>query len=278
MNRTNFVLTGGWPLNAERLEELETAYSIFNALGALAGDLTIISGCTTVGSTVTDGFVYISGELLTFKTGAVTPTSTVIIIEEKVNRAFESTEIKAVHTIRYATFGTAETSWLWTDFKAVDPMVVMMAKIKELEKKTAIFQRGGVVFPWFKPVNEIPSGFQEAVDIRGRTIIGYDPDQVEFNQIGKKDGAKEKIFTPANLPEHDHFQFANESVDAGLTLSSTNTPVKEGYNSGGDGNQNYRIRGTNNPATVGKTSKTGTAAPFSILNPYAIAAYIEYIG
>jgi hypothetical protein len=116
MNKTNFVQTGGWPLNAERLEELETAYSIFNAFGALAGNLTIISGCVTAGSNVSDGYVYISGELLTFKAAAVTPTSTVIIVEQKVNRPFENTEVKTVHTIRYATFGTAETSWLWSDF------------------------------------------------------------------------------------------------------------------------------------------------------------------
>ncbi|WP_268848155.1 hypothetical protein [Flavobacterium aestivum] len=117
MNKTNFVQTGGFPLNAERLEELETAYSIFNAYGALAGNFTIISGCVTSGSNVSDGYVYVNGELLAFKAGAVTPTSSVIIIEQKVNRPFENSEIKTVHTIRYATFGTAETSWLWSDFK-----------------------------------------------------------------------------------------------------------------------------------------------------------------
>jgi hypothetical protein len=116
MNKTNFVQTGGFPLNAERLEEIETAYSIFNAFGTLAGNLTIISGCVTSGSNVSDGYVYVNGELLAFKAGAVTPTSSVIIIEQKVNRPFENTEVKTVHTIRYATFGTAATSWLWTDF------------------------------------------------------------------------------------------------------------------------------------------------------------------
>ena len=116
MNKTNFVQTGGFPLNTERLEELEKAYSIFNAYGALAGDLTIISGCVTTGSNVSDGYVYISGELFPFRAAAVTPTSTVIIVEQKINRPFESSEIKTVHTLRYATFGTAETSWLWSDF------------------------------------------------------------------------------------------------------------------------------------------------------------------
>lgn len=117
MNVTNFIQTGGFPLKGERLQELQTAYSIFNSLGALAGNLTIISGCELLGTTIGNGFVYIDGELLEFRVGAVTPSSTVIIIEEAVNREFENAEIKTVHTIRYATFGTAATSWLWTDFK-----------------------------------------------------------------------------------------------------------------------------------------------------------------
>jgi hypothetical protein len=117
MNKTNFIQTGGWPLNSERLQELQTAFQIFNAFGALAGNLTIISGCETVGSTVKNGFVYINGELLEFREAGLTGTSKVIIIDELVNRAFENGTVKTVYTIRYATFGTATTSWSWTDFK-----------------------------------------------------------------------------------------------------------------------------------------------------------------
>lgn len=131
MNKTNFVQTGGFPLNTERLEELEKAYSIFNAYGALAGDLTIISGCVTTGSNVSDGYVYISGELFPFRAAAVTPTSTVIIVEQKINRPFESSEIKTVHTLRYATFGTAETSWAWADFKRPFPTKEIPADLNE---------------------------------------------------------------------------------------------------------------------------------------------------
>ena len=131
MNKTNFVQTGGFPLNTERLEELEKAYSIFNAYGALAGDLTIISGCVTTGPNVSDGYVYISGELFPFRAAAVTPTSTVIIVEQKINRPFESSEIKTVHTLRYATFGTAETSWPWSDFKRPFPTKEIPADLNE---------------------------------------------------------------------------------------------------------------------------------------------------
>jgi hypothetical protein len=280
MNQLDVNQVGGFPLTTRILDELQKAYSVFNGLGALAGNMTIIAGCTVAGSTVGDGVVYVNGEVFKFRGGN---TQTKVIIKEDAEAlVFESNESKTVIRNRYVTFGTGVGAMNWVDF---EPLIEIKAipinlntRLDSIEKKLAIFQRGGVVFPWFKPVAEIPNGFQEVVDIRGRTIIGYDPTQAEFNQIGKKAGAKEKTLTAENLPEHDHFQFADETVDAGLTISDKNTPVKEGFNAGGDGNQNYRIRGTNNPATVGKTSKTGSATPFSILNPYAIAAYIEYIG
>jgi hypothetical protein len=120
MNKTNFNQTGGFPLKTERLQELQTTFQILNAFGALAGNLTIISGCETVGSTVKNGFVYINGELLEFREAGFTGSSTVIIMEELVNRVFENGTVKNVYTVRYATFGTAATSWLWSDF--VRPM------------------------------------------------------------------------------------------------------------------------------------------------------------
>jgi hypothetical protein len=137
MNKTNFNQTGGFPLKTERLQELQTAFQILNAFGALAGNLTIISGCTTVGSTVKNGFVFIDGELLEFREAGLTGTSRVIIIEEAVNRAFENGTVKTVYTIRYATFGTAATSWLWTDFKKpIETKALVAALFLKADKTT----------------------------------------------------------------------------------------------------------------------------------------------
>lgn len=249
MNRSNFNQPGGFPLKTERLQEMQTAYSIFNSLGALAGNLTIISGCTLAGSNVGDGVVNINGELLDFRQAAVTPASTVVIIEEAVNRGFKNGVVKQVHAIRYATFGTAETSWLWTDFKRVDAMSVMMARITLLEKKTAIFQEGGAAFPWFKSVADIPPGFQEVLNIRGRTIIGYDPSQTEFNTINSGGGSKMASLITDNLPPIPNM------VNAGDVLPN-----------GGSG-QHWV-----------KSGNIGYGKAFSILNPYRIAMYIEFIG
>jgi hypothetical protein len=255
MNSTNFTQTGGWPLDSERLQEMQTAYSIFNSLGALAGNLTIISGCETVGTIVKNGFVYINGELLEFREATVAVDSTVIIIEYAVSRAFKNGVSKQVHTIRYATFGTAGTSWLWSDFKRPLETKDISARLAIVEKKLAIFQPGGVAFPWFKPANEIPEGFQEVLDMRGRTIIGYDPTQAEFDEIEEIGGAKDVQLIAANIPELQ----VNASNSAGGS---------EGGGAITTGNANEGAIG------VGKTPNGTTKV--KILNPYRIAMYIEY--
>lgn len=135
MNRSKFNQTGGYPLKTERLQEQEMAYSIFNAFGALAGDLTIISGCEIIGTTVKDGFVFIAGELYQFKSAAFTSTSTVVIIETPVNRSFKNGVVKEVCTIRHATFGTSEVSWLWSDFKRPIETKILEAFISNVSNR-----------------------------------------------------------------------------------------------------------------------------------------------
>lgn len=260
MNKSNFNQTGGFPLKTERLQEMETAYSVFNSLGALAGNLTIISGCVTTGSTVGNGYVYINGELLEFRQGAVTTTSTVIIIEEPVNRGFKNGVIKQVHTIRYATFGTAETSWPWASFKRIDPVVQLMVRLDSLEKKAAVFQTGGGMVLWNKPAADIPDGWQEVIDWRGRMPIGLDENQFEFNALGMIGGAKNKTLSIEEMPEHDH-----------------------GLPTDGTGNLNLdTVLGSANSdesiSNINKTGKRGGGQQFSLMNPYRVVLFIEFIG
>jgi hypothetical protein len=280
MNKLDVNQVGGFPLTTRILDELQKIPAVFNGLGGIAGDKTILYGCTVTGSTASDGVVFVNGEVFFFKGGIV--QTKVIIKEDTENLVFENNESKTVIRTRYVQFGSGVGAMDWADFKrpleTKNIPLDLNERLARIEKKLTIFQEGGAVFPWFKPIADIPAGFREVTDIRGRMIIGYDPTQTEFNVIGKKDGSKSKTFTAANIPAHDHLMFADETVDSGQVISGSNTAVKEGFNAGGDGNQNYRIRGTSNPATVAKTSKTGSAEPFSILNPYAIAAYIEFIG
>lgn len=267
MNKTNFNQTGGFALKTERLQELQTAYQIFNAFGALAGDLTIISGCETIGSTVKNGFVYIEGEILEFREASVAVDSTVIIIQESISRAFENGTVKPVHFIRYATFGTSEVSWPWGDFKK--PIATktipldLNARLTLIEKKLSIFQSGGVVFAWFKTVAEIPDGFQEVVDMKGRTIFGYDPAQPEFNLVGKAGGLKNKTLAESELP---------------VINPINGTGIKKGGVGGGTTGLTVNDYPSGDYAAGQLIKPFGGGQAFSLLNPYRVAAYIEFIG
>lgn len=115
MNNLNFNQSDGFPLETQILDEMQKAYSMFNALGAIVGNFSIISGCETVGSTVTDGVVFINGEVLNFKGGLA--TSTVIIKEDVTQLEFEDFSMKDVIYTRYVRFGSGSVQYNWSNFK-----------------------------------------------------------------------------------------------------------------------------------------------------------------
>jgi hypothetical protein len=115
MNSLNFNQVGGFPFTARILAEIQKAYTLFNALGAIAGDKTIISGCVTTGTIVSDGVVHVNGEVLEFIGGGL--QSTVKIFEVVENLVFEDNTTKPVIKIRYVGFGTGIGAMAWLDFQ-----------------------------------------------------------------------------------------------------------------------------------------------------------------
>ena len=156
MNNLNFQQLGGLPLETETLTEIQTAYSIFNAYGFLGGDRCIISGCIKTGNTVSNGFIFLDGEILEFKEGQ--EQSSVIVKQDVTDLEFENSEVKPVYYSRYACFGVGTSSVSWSDFKRLDSLTTLMTRISTLEKKSAVFSKGGGMLFWNKPANDIPVG------------------------------------------------------------------------------------------------------------------------
>lgn len=186
MDLINWVQTGGLPVKGERLQEMQTAYSIFNELGNLAGNLTILSGCNVVGTSVSDGYVFINGEVLKFKAGFI--STAVIIIENPSSKEFENGEVKAMHFERYATFGTNPgASWPWVSF-------TRLVSLRELQGR--ILPAGTNPQLYCGSVSSIPAGWQlcdgsnGTPNLKGQFIVGYDPDDVDYDTIRKVGGAK----------------------------------------------------------------------------------------
>jgi hypothetical protein len=271
MNRLNFNQSVGFPLETNILDDMQTGYSIFNALGAIVGNFTIIMGCTTVGTTVSDGVVFINGEVLEFKGGVA--QSNVIIVEEKQALEFEDGNAHNVIFIRYATFGTATTQWPWADFKrgmetkaipaALEQkeekatVTAMLARIVALEARPVSNIPIGLIAIWDRPADQIPSGWAEYLPLKGRMPIGLDTSDPLFDTILGYGGAKDKKLTVAELPPHTH----------GLKLSRVNLS----FSSGSEG----MFRGT---TETDQTGSAGGNAAFSIMNPYRVVHFIKYVG
>jgi hypothetical protein len=136
----------------------------------------------------------------------------------------------------------------------------LIKRITDLEEKPAKSLPIGMIAIWGKPA-PFPEGWEEYVPLRGRMPVGFDSTQLEFNNWTQSDGgAKIKVLTVDEMPEHDHnlVYYREDGIGMqdkpmmsnGLTLNIANK----------------------------KTGLTGKGLPFSILNPYRVVHFIEYTG
>lgn len=121
---------GGFPLTTNILNTMQNAYNIFNSLGAISGNYTIISGCETVGDTVTDGFVYIDGEVFPFKGGV--KISKVRVVEVVGLKRFKNGSAKEVLFKRFVEFGTGLNAIDWVAFKRPKNLIELNANLEKL--------------------------------------------------------------------------------------------------------------------------------------------------
>lgn len=271
MNKLNFNQSVGFPFETNILDEMQKAYTLFNALGYISGNFSIISGCELVGTTVANGVVFINGEVYNFVGGEV--QTNVIIVEAKTALEFEDLSNHDVIYSRHATFGTATEQWPWADFKPSFPtkdipaalaakldtadLEAITDRITELEKKNAVFQAGGGMVLWNKPAIDIPVGWHEVVNWRNRMPFGFDPDE-EGAAVGGVGGA------------------ANVAVSIPLTGYG----LGEGTSGGTQGVLIVSTGAKENSEVLESLKKASTApaaATTNVMNPYRLVMFIEYI-
>ena len=282
MNTINLQQPLGFPLETNTLDAMQTAYSMFNSLGELAGDKTIIKGCIQTGNTISDGLIYVNGEVIEFRSGLL--QTGVIIREDVIEGIFENGDSKPIYHTRYAKFGTGHSAIPWSDFKRIDPILMMMQRLAEVEKKTAIFQQDGGMLFWNKPVSEIPAGWQEVVNWRGRFPVSMDVNIPEFDTLGKEGGEIEVTLTEAQMPTHKHTGTTNSG--GGHTPTGKAAGPYVGTNIGGGfdgGNNKFKDRPVTMNAVPNHThglnmNNKGGSQAHNNLPPCKVALFIEYIG
>ena len=270
----DFLQTGGVPLTNDLMRDVMDAIRIFDVLGELAGDFTILSGGEPVSAgstTFAPGIVAINGEVLVFEGGV--NAGTVFIHEEEILKTFQDQTDKILIRKKTVKFGNALQTYNWADFVKLDTIKEIMAKanaaatqqqltdlqtkVTLLELKTAPIDNGNIVLPWRKPLADIPAGWKECTDFRGKTIVGLDPNDITFSTLNANIGSKTKTIAKANLPA------------VGINYEDVE-PGNPDWGSGGfDGGNNHFVRRQKTTANL------GSGTPIDVLNPMRIVYFIE---
>lgn len=284
------VSASGFPGTNKTLRFIQDAFrEPLGALAQLAGDKTIISGVVVdiPNNWVSNGFITYNGEIIPFQGGNYAATVTIIEAFENVNYNTDANDdtvldsLPAYRTI-YAMCGTGGIDiFNFSDLTAlktvkelstftlpanivVDPANLILIpaektvleRLIELEKKNAIFQLGGGMVLWNKPAIDIPFGWHEVVDWRGRMPIGMDIGNPKFNTLGHNEGSDTATIAMENLPSSLNIS-ATILNDAGSSLG-----IKTDINVWA---HTVTISGANDVA-------------LNIMNPYRTVLFIEYTG
>lgn len=270
MNRYNFLQTGGFPFETDILDGMQKAYEIFNSLGALAGNYTIISGCIVTGSNVSDGFVHIDGEIYPFKGGTIQTTVVFQTVTQSVE--FEDLSTKDIQTKKHVQFGTGVGSMLWADFKRPETTTQLTTLIQNLTTRVTVLEAQptafevGMIMLWNRPAIDIPTGWVEATEMRGRTPIGLNPDYAQGTDtidygleiLNNTGGKREHKLTKSELPNYNLIRgVGSHTVQPGpVTIWSSEA-------------------GTNSNQII---PSGGEDKAHTIMSPYRVVHFIKYVG
>lgn len=225
MNNIDFQQTGGFPLETDTLNFMQDTYKSLQGLAALAGDNYILSGCTVSGSSVSDGYVVINGEVMPFRGGL--SQSNLIIREDKQTRSFENGQTRDVFFTRYVTFGTGTAAIPFSSLMRLKPLslfrnlpnqsssaidlddentLATSRAVKLLNDKVETKLPAGCILIWSGSITTIPSGFalcdgqSGRPDLRDRFVLGAGSSYY----VGQLGGEKDHRLTQDEMPKHRH--------------------------------------------------------------------------
>ncbi|RAJ75542.1 hypothetical protein CLV59_109156 [Chitinophaga dinghuensis] len=103
--RVDFGNLGGFPLTQDLLLYMQSSYrDAISGMAKVCGNNVIVSGMEDNGTSFSDGWIVLDGELLPFVGGP--KQSTFIVVDDKNNEIFEDGVSRTVYFTRYARFGS----------------------------------------------------------------------------------------------------------------------------------------------------------------------------
>lgn len=103
----------------------------------------------------------------------------------------------------------------------------------------------------------------------GRTLVGLDAGQTEFDTVEETGGSKTVTLTTTELPAHTHFTVSNAEANNDPLTAAEAIAYRD--NAGGD--LDYELSGNSATATIGITSSAGTGSAFNNMNPYVVVYF-----
>lgn len=239
---------GKFPLDTEGLTALQNNERLLAAIGALGGDLYILSGCEDKGKA---GYVFVKdtdgdyplGEVLRVEKGQ--EADTLCLVTDGVDVTAEQVTYTGAYTTRHLEWGTGTKVYSYSAFKKLDSVATMMETIKALRQKVEEIQPEaiGTIKMWpsatkgpggkelsdadskWKLCNgaDTPTGkdYEKILDLVGNKlpnmsglfVVGYSEGHSEYGNIGNTGGKATVKLTgkQSGIQNHTHLM--------GLTLS-----------------------------------------------------------
>lgn len=243
------------------------------------------------------------GEILRFEGGAV--SAGLYLKTESISVEAQGNSYPTAYNRRSLGAGTGNERFAWSDFKSIKTNVELEAKAKELEDVIRLLAPPplGIVQIWsgYCTPEAIPAGyalcdgatlssaeypglfakigrlhtplavgqgFFNLPDLRSRFIVGYDPNDLDYVTIGKKEGLKKVELKVDHLAKHSHQMFANKLSDGNSTAY-----VRVGTDY-------YTVHGDSNWSTGYNylSKETGNGEAHENRPPYCVMAYIMRLG
>ena len=135
---------------------------------------------------------------------------------------------------------------------------------------------GGTPLLWMKPANEIPLGYSEVTEFRGKSIFGYDPNDTDFNVVFGSVGSKSFNILKQNLPAEGISYKDSYYIENSNTGSGIDGKIQLGSNYLGSNKSD-----TDNNALFYRNAVTdnlGNGNEIKKLDPSRIVIFIKYTG
>lgn len=209
---------GKFPLDTEGLTALQNNERLLAAIGALGGDLYILSGCEDKGKA---GYVFVKdtdgdyplGEVLRVEKGQ--EADTLCLVTDGVDVTAEQVTYTGAYTTRHLEWGTGTKMYSYSAFKKLDSVATMMKTIAALRQRVEEIQPEaiGTIKMWpsatkgpgGKELSDADSKWKlcdgtatptgkdyetilglvgnKLPDMKGQFVVGYSPEHSEYGYI-----------------------------------------------------------------------------------------------